>query len=104
VDRHIAEVRPVEKRGLRIGEKRVKSGMDASREALEWSGIPAEGDILLTRLPGIPPSGFSALRRTGFRSHHGCAAAGVFHPSSSRPSVELLVATSSTNAHGVSMK
>jgi len=64
-------------------------GMDASREACEWSGIPAEGELLdlLARLPGYVPSGCITLRRTGFRSHYGCAAAGVFHPSSSLPSV-----------------
>jgi len=53
-------------------------GMDASREAREWSGIPAEGELLdlLARLPGYVPSGCITLRRTGFRSHYGCAAAG----------------------------
>jgi len=109
--------------------------MFASPEACEWSGIPAQGDNLLARLPRrfssgnglfppwqrrsaavlvrrtwwyasahvldlLPkqkilvselkngyPSGCFASRRTGFRSHHGCGAAGVLHPSSSLPSV-----------------
>jgi hypothetical protein len=34
------------------GEKRVNRDMSASPEASEWSGIPAQGSNLLTRLPG----------------------------------------------------
>jgi hypothetical protein len=33
------------------GEKRVNCDMNASPEACEWSGIPAQGSILLARLP-----------------------------------------------------
>jgi hypothetical protein len=42
----------------------------------------------LPTFPGCLPVVCSALRRTGFRSHHGCGAAGVLHPSSSLQSVD----------------
>lgn len=74
--------------------------MSASPEACEWSGIPAQGNNLLTRLPRIPPSGFFALRRTGFRSLYGCGAAGALHPSSSLPSDEDVCSISNTPTTG----
>jgi hypothetical protein len=82
-------------------------GMVASREACEWSGIPAEGVLPWpTRPPSREISQWhgSRLSRTGFRSHHGCGAAGVSHPSSSLPSVKICCVTSSTEAPGVSTK
>jgi hypothetical protein len=66
----------------------MKPGMDASREAFEWRGIPAEGE-LLTYLPAFPgflpvvfsPSGerafvpITAARQRGF-----CTPLPRYHP------------------------
>jgi len=41
------------KKGCLNGEKKMFFGMEASREACEWSGVPAEG---MLRNPTCPPS------------------------------------------------
>jgi len=98
-------------------QKRIKPSSYAHlpRGICRWTGIPAQGNetvscelrVKLTLIPTYPPSretvrtvwtvqfvipvvfagGLLLVSCTGFRSLHGCGAAGDFHPSSSHPSV-----------------